>query len=224
MRVRYSRIRSRRVCTEYVLIDYENVQPKSLEVFIPEYFKVLVFVGADQSRLPFSVVDSAQRLGARAEYVRICGRGANSLDFHIAYYIGKLSIEDPSASFHIVSRDSGFDPLIHHLRAKNISIHRVKAVAEIGGAKAPKVEKPKRTIQAEARLVVILASLQRMKASKPRSVKTLKRTIVSLLGREVSEIEVAELIETLSGQGVISINQSAVTYTFPENGEAIRQE
>jgi hypothetical protein len=224
MRVRYSRIRSRRVYTDYVLIDYENVQPKSLEVLIPEHFKVLVFVGATQSRLPFSVVDSAQRLGTRAEYVRICGHGANSLDFHIAYYIGKLSTEDPSASFHIVSRDTGFDPLIQHLKAKNISVHRVKTVGEIVGEKTPKAEKVKKTIQAEDRFDVILASLQRMKASKPRSVKTLKGTIISLLHREVSEIEVAELIETLSGQGIISINNTTVTYTFPDGDAAIRQE
>lgn len=201
--------------TEYVLIDYENVQPATLELLTPEQFQVIVFVGAAQSRLPFSVVESAQRLGARAEYVRICGQGANSLDFHIAYYIGKLSSENPSAAFHIVSRDTGFDPLIQHLKSKNIAVRRVKTVAEIGGQNAPKAGKVKRPIQEEDRLNVILSSLQRMKTSKPRSVKTLKSTILSLIGREVSEIEVTALIETLSGQGVITINQSAVTYSFP---------
>jgi hypothetical protein len=202
------------VRTEYVLIDYENVQPATLELLTPEQFRVIVFVGAAQSRLPFSVVESAQRLGARAEYVRICGQGANSLDFHIAYYIGKLSSENPCASFHIVSRDTGFDPLIQHLKTKNISVRRVKTLAEIGGQNAPKAEKVKKPIQAEDRLNVILSSLQRMKTSKPRSVKTLKGTIVSLIGRELSEIEVTELIETLSGQGVITINQSSVIYSF----------
>jgi len=40
----------------YVLIDYENVQPGSLEVLDQEHYKTLVFVGAGQSRFVFGTV------------------------------------------------------------------------------------------------------------------------------------------------------------------------
>lgn len=34
--------------TNYVLIDYENVQPEFAQSLAPEHFKVIVFVGANQ--------------------------------------------------------------------------------------------------------------------------------------------------------------------------------
>src|SRR5436190_13219356 len=103
-----------------VLIDFENVQPDSAQLRGLEHFRVLIFLGANQTRLPFETVAAMQKLGERGEYVKISGNGSNSLDFHIAYYIGVLSAKEPSACFHIVSRDTGFDPLIQHLKSKDI--------------------------------------------------------------------------------------------------------
>lgn len=74
----------------YVLIDYENVQPGSLAGLDAEHFRVLVFVGANQTKLAFDTAAALQRLGPRAEYVRIAGNGPNALDFHIASTSGNL--------------------------------------------------------------------------------------------------------------------------------------
>ena len=41
--------------TNYVLIDFENVQPENLDVFSADHFKVIVFVGASQTKVPFDV-------------------------------------------------------------------------------------------------------------------------------------------------------------------------
>jgi PIN domain len=54
-----------------------------------------------------------------------------ALDFHIANYIGKLSAAHPDASFHIISKDKGFDPLIKHLQDQKISCSRSASVLEI---------------------------------------------------------------------------------------------
>src|SRR5262245_10004901 len=104
--------------TNYLLIDYENVQPKSLSVLNGHPFKVIVFLGANQAKVPVEFASALQPLGINAEYVQISGNGANALDFHIAFMVGELSKTDPSAHFHIISKDSGFDPLIAHLRKK----------------------------------------------------------------------------------------------------------
>lgn len=117
--------------TNYVLIDFENVQPGSLERLDHAHYKFLVFVGAHQGKLPFEFVASLQRLGDRAEYIKITGNGSNALDFHIAYYIGRLAATEPKAYFHIVSRDAGFDPLIKHLKAKKIFARRSSALSDI---------------------------------------------------------------------------------------------
>ena len=79
----------------YILIDYENVQPKALDLLNQEPFQVLVFVGANQTKISLETAVALQRFGARARYIQISGNGSNSLDFHIAFYIGQLSARNP---------------------------------------------------------------------------------------------------------------------------------
>lgn len=201
--------------THHVLVDFENVQPASLEKLRHERFKLIVFVGASQSKLPFEVVESVQSLGTRAEYVRICGNGTNSLDFHIAYYIGKLGGEDPSAMFFIVSRDTGFDPLIEHLKARRLHVRRVKAVADI------LVESDFKEMPTAERLNMVTAALKRMDGAKPRSLKTLASTITTVLRRQATEAEVKSLIDTLVAQGVVLIDGKSVTYPSPGSSTSI---
>jgi hypothetical protein len=98
------------VKTNYVLIDYESVQPVTLAVLDQEHIRVIVFVGARQAKITFEIAAALQRLGTRAEYVKISSNGSNALDFHIAFYIGQLAAHDPAAYFHIISKDTGFDP------------------------------------------------------------------------------------------------------------------
>ena len=93
------------MATNYVLIDFENVQPSNLEVLKQHPFKVVVFVGANQVKIPFDLAAAMQSLGDGGRYIKITGTGKNALDFHIAYYIGELAVKDSGAYFHIISRD-----------------------------------------------------------------------------------------------------------------------
>ena len=105
----------------YILIDYENVQTKSLAVLqgAPnQAFRIMVFVGANQSKIPIDLVSSMQGFGDKAEYIQITGSGRNALDFHIAYYLGALTERDPAGIFHVISKDTGYDQLIRHLKGK----------------------------------------------------------------------------------------------------------
>ena len=119
------------MATNYVLIDYENVHPKNLELLTQHPFEVFVFVGENQARIPFDLADKMQLLGNQARYIKIDGSGQNALDFHIAYYIGELAAGEPDAYFHIISKDKGFDPLIRHLKGKKLNVMREKDLAEI---------------------------------------------------------------------------------------------
>ena len=134
---------------------------------------------------------------------------ARALDFHIAYYVGQLSAADPSAYFHIVSKDSGFDPLIHHLKSKKVFAGRVKAVGDIPLIKASNSKSP------AERLEVVLAKLKQLKATKPRTVKTLSSTIASLFQKQLTEQEVAILVAGLVSQGHVSVTGTKVTYALP---------
>jgi len=195
--------------TNYILIDYENVQPASLEGVDAEHFRVLVFVGANQNKLTFEIAAAIQKLGPRAEYVRIAGNGANALDFHIAFHIGHLSAQDPTAFFHIVSKDTGFDPLIRYLKERNILVSRCPIVSDIPLIKAASA---KTTPQ---RLAVVLANLQQRKTSKPRTLKTLTSTINALFQKKLAEDELAAILKGLQTQGYITVDETQVTYTIP---------
>ena len=197
--------------TNYVLIDFESVQTRSLQLLTEEHFKVIVFVGANQGNLPFEVAQSLQQLGSRAEYIKISGRGPNALDFHIAYYIGRLAAEEPSAYFHIISKDTGFDPLIQHLRSKKIFAGRVKTVADIPVVRSSNSKSPRE------RIAIILARLQQLKAAKPRTIKTLSSTIGSLFQNQLSEAEVELLVQSLAKQRYLEVTGAKITYALPSD-------
>lgn len=114
-----------------VLIDFESVQPESIAELSSDYFNVLIFIGANQTKISFELAVAIQKMGSRAEYIKISGNGPNAMDFHIAFYIGQLSIQNPTAYFHIISKDKGFDPLIQHLNTKQIHSMRVESISEI---------------------------------------------------------------------------------------------
>ena len=198
--------------TNYVLIDFENVQPESLEQLAHDHFKLLVFVGASQTKLPFEMAASLQRLGPRAEYIKISGNGSNALDFHIAYYIGQLAAAEPSAYFHIISKDAGFDPLIQHLKSKKVFAGRVKSIADIPLVKVSNSKSPAEQV------AVVLAKLQQLKASKPRTVATLSSTVAALFQKQLSEEEVAALVQSLANSGHLAIAGTKVTYALPSDG------
>jgi len=115
----------------YVLIDYENVQPKTLAALEGPDFHVLVFVGAAQAKISIDVAAALQALGTGTRYIRCNGGGSNALDFHIAFYIGELAAAAPHCGFHIISRDTGFDPLVTHLRARGLRVSRVASIEDL---------------------------------------------------------------------------------------------
>jgi len=197
--------------TNYVLIDYENVQPSSLAELDAEHFRVLLFVGASQNKLTFDIAAALQKLGPRAEYIKIAGNGSNALDFHIAFHIGHLAAQDPTAFFHIISKDTGFDPLIQHLRERKVFASRSKKVADIPLLKAANSKTTPERIQ------VVVANLQQRGASKPRTLKTLTSTINSLFRKQLTDAEIVSLLKGLQAKGFITVNDTKITYALPAN-------
>ncbi|KAF1685075.1 hypothetical protein B1992_13200 [Pseudoxanthomonas broegbernensis] len=196
--------------TNYVLIDYENVQPSALSVLEKEHFKVIVFVGANQAKVAFDVAAQLQRLGPSASYVKISGNGPNALDFHIAYYIGHLAATEPDAYFHIISKDTGFDPLITHLKSKKIFACRSKDIGDMPIVKAAN----SKTLP--EKLAVIVTNLKQRGAAKPRTVKTLSSTISSLFQKALAEDELAAILKHMEQQGFVTVTGTKVGYSLPE--------
>lgn len=200
--------------TNYVLIDYENVQPASLALLEAECFEVLLFVGASQARVPVDLASTLQPLGKRASYVKISGNGSNALDFHIAYYIGRRSVENPHAYFHVISKDSGFDPLIQHLRDGGIHVSRWEEIKAI-----PLCVAANPSMKGE-RLRLVVDRLRSGKVTRPRTEKSLGKWIAAQFHGQPGHDQIADLIARLQAGGVITIEGGDVTYDQPETVES----
>lgn len=112
----------------FFMIDFENVQPQALERLQPGASKIKVFLGQHQSKLLLSLVQALQPFGRDAQYIQIQGTGPDAVDFHIAFYIGLLASAHPDATFNIISKDKGFDPLVKHLVGLGITCHRLAEI------------------------------------------------------------------------------------------------
>ena len=197
------------LATNYVLIDFENVQPRNLELLTKHPFKVYVFVGATQAKVPFDLADSMQLLGNNAKYIKISGNGQNALDFHVAYYVGELAAKDPDAHFHIISKDKGFDPLITHLKDRKIRIQREKDLAEI-----PLLRVSSST-SSDEKIAAIIKNLGGRGQSRPRKVRTLENTINNLFTKKLDTNELSSLIKELQKRKLIVVNKGNVSYKLP---------
>lgn len=213
----------------YVLIDYENVQVKSLALLKGEQFRVRVFLGPNNTKLPVELVLAMQELGERAEYIVLETSGRNALDFHIAYYLGVLASIEPSGFFHIISKDTGFDSLIQHLKSKKAFAARSASIEEMPcfAAPPPATQQPNiqiiqqkfNTTQSkptiEELIEIAVDDLIKRKASKPRTSKTLLSTIHARCGKDIPSSDIDAVYKTIIKQGYVKVEGAKVTYALP---------
>ena len=224
--------------THYVLVDFENVQPKNLGVLQAGPFHIKVFLGASQSKITLELARALQAFGSDAEYIQVAGNGSNALDFHIAFYIGRLAATVAEAGFTIVSKDTGFDPLIKHLATLGIVCARVKAIADIVPAKQPAAAPamkavPKKAAKAVAKTTAkaaqktasapaplpsrydeVVARLVKLKAARPATLKKLGSSVLSWFKPPLSQAEVDALLAQLAKSRKIAIDGTKVSYTL----------
>jgi len=198
------------VRTNHVLVDFENVQPEDLGLLREGPFKIKVFLGPTQGKVPVALAAAIQPLGQNAEYIVLESAGRNALDFHIAYYIGLLSAQEPLAFFHIISRDTGFDPLIKHLRGKKILAQRSIRVADIP------YFKPALPGTEDTRINAVIANLASRKASKPRTRKTLLGTLHALFRQELDTQQLSALFDALCARGIVRLEGDRIHYDLPD--------
>ena len=198
--------------TNHVLIDSENVQPEGLAQALraSECFRAHVFLGANQKNYKSDIAIALQPFGERVQYVRISGNGPNALDFHIAYYIGHLSAQDGNAFFHIISKYTGFDPLIDHLtKERGINAKRSASIAEIPLVQSLSSKTPK------DRVAAMRERLESRKSGKPATVKTLDNEINHVFQNQLTAEEITAIRVVLVKENSITITGTKVSYKLP---------
>lgn len=118
-----------------------------------------------------------------------------------------LATRAPDSHFHIISRDRGFDPLITHLREKQLHVGRSPTLADI-----PPLLKVTRQ-QALAHPAAVEANLLARGTSRPASVNTLKNTIKTLLPSTLPTTTAAEtIIKEMQRRRDIVVESNKVSY------------
>lgn len=209
------------MANHYALIDLENIQPASLQKLKKEGYRIKVFVGATQSKIAIELAAQLQSFGNDAEYIRIEGSGNNALDFHIAFYMGRLSASDPESRFVVLSKDTGYDPLLKHMRNCGISATRSTAAVTKTITAAPTTTKttPKNPQQMplEDRVKHAIQHLCRAGKAKPAKLKTLSSALGSVFQKKLDDSAIANLINELIRQGIVIENQGSVSYKLTKS-------
>lgn len=129
----------------YILVDFENVQPPDMGLLSGDQYQLRIFRGPHQKKLDFDIAESLQPLGDRVKYIQSDRHGKNALDFHIAFYMGRL-LEGLEAKavpgarntrFVVISHDGGFDALISHVQSLGYAATKATSIRHALGLDEP---------------------------------------------------------------------------------------
>ena len=225
----------------HIFVDFENVHEVDLSIVGQKSVSFTLLLGPKQTKLDAALVEKLLQHAGSVHLVRLGTAGRNALDFTLAYYVGRAAVLDPSGFFHIISRDTGYDPLIVHLRSQHIRAHRhpdftslqnllnplspavaipasMPAPVSAKAVKAPKLQKapkPPTPIAPplDERASHALEHLRGHPKNRPARESTLASHMRTLFGNKITEEEAATVVETLRGAGHVAItDKGRVTY------------
>jgi hypothetical protein len=202
--------------TEYLLIDLENVVPGLISDLLENQI-VLIFTGSKQTKIGRDLVVSTQPFGKQIQWIIINGNGKNAADFHIAYYIGLLSEKDPGSSFTILSKDTGFDPLIKHLVSKGVQCRRIEDIKYFG--KPISKPKPNTSTKNKKNIDEIVTNLTShfLKSDKIRRPKKLNKFIAFVKSRgNLSDDVVKAVVDKMVLNKLIEIKDEKIIYSMDD--------
>ena len=188
----------------FLLIDFENIREVALSSISAEY-RVIIFVGKSQNSIPFTITSEAQKLGERLQWIKIEGDGRNNLDFHLAFYLGRLSTKHAESQFLVLSKDRGFDPVIRHALSVGVQCSRVESLAGVATA-VPAIADPH-----FQKAFKVLSGTE--KKGRPRKRKTLEAQIASFFQKE-SPDEIQRIVNVFFERNLITETDNALTYNF----------
>lgn len=202
----------------HVFVDFENVHEVDFAIFSSKPASLVLLLGAKQTKLEVGIVEKLLEYAASVQLIRLTSSGKNALDFALSYYLGRAVLADPAAYFHIVSGDTGFDPLIAHLRSRNIQARRHADFSTLTfkpSAKPTLKPAPGKTAPAPKAdpMTRALEHLRKNTSNRPKRKTTLVSHLTALLGRTADEAGVLVLIGRLCEQGHLSLDdKDKVTY------------
>ncbi len=178
---------------KWAFIDYENVGSLG-KVDLSTYEGVIVFLGAKQPKLDFTDKKYDTPINFVAVQLKACQ--ANNLDFHLAYYLGKFDGQaEKSVVFEVISNDTGFSPLIAHIKVSERSCKQVKVAGATGDTQ---------------KLIKSLSA--KPKEERPQTVTGLRNHIASHLGLQGNEMAIQKELNQLVSAKFLKLSDTGVEY------------
>lgn len=193
--------------TNYIFIDYENVQEVNLDLIAGKAVKVYLVVGQRRKSLPSALARQIHRYHDQVEWIESQGASSNALDLVLAYQVGLQAQADPKGYFHILARDKDYDPLIQHLRANGILASRDEEFSKI-----PVLVTVSR-LTLDQRVDFVVERFKKNKVSRPARRKSLLTSIHALLHKELPPEQVEQIATVMAERKLIEFTaQGGVTY------------
>jgi hypothetical protein len=211
----------------HVFLDFENVHEIDLAAMGSKAVSFTLLLGPRQTKLDVAIVEKLLEHANSVQLVRLASTGKNALDFLLAYHVGRAVSADPTGFFYIIAKDTGYDPLVDHLRRNHIHASRhddFSSLPFLTAVPRPVAAKPKAPPKAKAParapapvleelLIRVVEHLRKNSTNRPRTKRRLVSNLLARFGNEITEVEVQGVIEHLSRVAYISIDvREAVTY------------
>ena len=213
---------------KHVFVDFENVHHVDTALLETRAVSLTILMGAKQTKLDAALVEKLIAHAAAIQLVRLTSSDKNAVDFALTYYLGRAVLANPTAYFHIVSKDTGYDPLIEHLKNHHVRVSRHVDYTTLTFSASPKIAPadptpakpstpsavPKSALAgADEQLNIFLERLRKHPNNRPKKKKTLLSHLKASLAKDGSEVEAARLLEKLIKAERIKIDdKEGVTY------------
>lgn len=195
--------------TNYIFVDYENVQDVNLDLIAGKAVKVFLVVGQRRKTLPSLLARQIHQYHEQVTWIESEGATPNALDLVLAYHVGRQAKADPKGYFHILAKDKDYDPLIKHLRANGILASRDDTFASIPALIAMN------RLSLEERVKWVVERFQKNKVSRPNRKKSLLTTIHSFCRKELSDEQVQQIVTAMVAKKLIELAPNGeVVYLF----------
>ncbi len=201
----------------HVFVDYENVPRVDAAIVGAPGVALTLLVGPKSTKLDAALVEKLLEHTGSVQLVRLAASGKNALDFALAYYMGRTANAHPGTHLHIVSKDQGFDPLIEHLRGRQVHARRHDDFTTLPFGKTSQPARPApKAIAAtpEDPMTRALEHLRKMDLSRPKKKRGLLGQLKSVLGKGAIDADAQTLLEKLIRAGHLTVGEKdVVTYS-----------
>lgn len=205
----------------HVFVDLENVKTVDCSVIGSNNLRLYLFLGPHNKKLDIAVVECLLENAQTVQMIRSPKLGKNALDFVLAYHLGQAVLTEPTAHFHIISKDTGFDALIDLLKSKNIKAKRhpdwsalslqAAPTAPTAIALAAKLPTKPSPTPAESSLSAaaakMLETLKKAPKSRPKKTKSLVTFAREFSGKDKPDTEAEKLIAELNLATALEIDE-----------------